>query len=50
MSRGGADRKGDTESEAGSRLRAVGTEPDVEVKLMDPEWMLNRLSHPGAPP
>ena len=28
-SRGGAEREGDTESEAGSRLRAVSTEPDV---------------------
>ena len=29
MSRGGAEREGDTESEAGSRLRAVSTEPDA---------------------
>ena len=28
-SRGGAEREGDTESEAGSRLRAVSTEPDA---------------------
>ena len=27
--RGGAERVGDTESEAGSRLRAVSTGPDV---------------------
>ena len=27
MSRGGAEREGDTESEAGFRLRAVSTEP-----------------------
>ena len=27
--RGGAEREGDAESEAGSRLRAVRTEPDV---------------------
>ena len=35
MSRGGAEREGDTESEAGSRLRAVRTEPDVGLKLTD---------------
>ena len=29
MSRGGAEREGDTESEAGSRLHVVSTEPDV---------------------
>ena len=28
MSRDGAEREGDTESEAGSGLRAVSTEPD----------------------
>ena len=28
-------REGDTESEAGSRLRAVSTEPDVGLKLVD---------------
>ena len=33
MSRGGAERQGDTESEAGSRLRAVSTEPDAGLKL-----------------
>ena len=31
-SRGGAEREGDTESEAGSRLRAVSTEPDVGLE------------------
>ena len=36
MSRGGTERKGDTESEAGSRLRAVSTEPDdVGFELMN---------------
>ena len=30
MSAGGAERREDTESEAGSRPRAVGTEPDAE--------------------
>ena len=33
MSRGRAEREGDTESEAGSRLRAVSTEPHVGLKL-----------------
>ena len=32
-SRGGAEREGDTESGAGSRLRAVSTEPDVGLEL-----------------
>ena len=32
MSRGGAEREGDTESEAGSRLHAVSTEPYVGLK------------------
>ena len=34
-SRGGAERKGDTESEAGSRLWAVSTEPNVGLKPMN---------------
>ena len=29
MRRGGSETEGDTESEAGSRLRAVSTEPDA---------------------
>ena len=37
VSGGGAERKGDTESEAGSRLRAISTEPDTELKLTDHE-------------
>ena len=37
-SRGGAEREGDTES-AGSRLRAVGTEPDAGLELTDSEIM-----------
>ena len=43
MSRGGAEREGDTESEAGSRLRAVSTEPDVGLELTNPSQsrMLN---------
>ena len=39
MSRGGTKREGDTESEAGSRLRAVSTEPDTGLELMDQEVM-----------
>ena len=35
--RGGAKREGDRESEAGSRLRAVSTEPDVGLELMNCE-------------
>ena len=37
MSRGGAEREGDTGSEAGSRLRAVGTEPDAGLGLTNRE-------------
>ena len=32
MSGGGAEREWDTESEAGSRLRAVSTEPDMGLE------------------
>ena len=32
MSGGGAVREGDTESEAGSRFRAVNTEPDAGLE------------------
>ena len=39
MSRGGAERRGDTESEAGSRLRAVSTEPDAGLELTNCEIM-----------
>ena len=55
MNGGGGEREGDTESEAGSGLRAVSTEPDVGLKPMDREIMtwaeVGRLtdSHPGAP-
>ena len=53
MSRGGTEREGDTESEAGSRLRAVSTEPNAGLEPTDHDlsqnWMLNRMSHPGAP-
>ena len=37
MSRGGAERGGDTEAEAGSRLRADSTEPDAGLELTDRE-------------
>ena len=33
MSGGGAEKEGDPESKAGSRLRAVSTEPDVGLEL-----------------
>ena len=39
MSRGGAERGGDTESEAGSRLPAVSTEPDVGLEPTNREIM-----------
>ena len=35
----GREWEGDTESEAGSRLWAVSTEPDVGLKPTDPEIM-----------
>ena len=38
VSRGGAEREGDTESEAGSRLRAVSTEPEG-LEVMNREIM-----------
>ena len=37
VSRGGAEKEGDTESEAGSRLRAVSTEPDAGVEVTNHE-------------
>ena len=39
MSRGGAEREGDTESEAGSRLLPVSTEPDMGLELTGCEIM-----------
>ena len=36
---GGAERDGNTESEAGSRLRAVSTEPDTGLELVNREIM-----------
>ena len=56
MSGGGAERGGDTELEAGSRLRAVSTEPDPGLKPtsrgdrdLSRSQTFNPLSHPGAP-
>ena len=39
MKRGGSEREGDTESETGSRLRAVNTEPDAGLELTNCEIM-----------
>ena len=39
VSRAGEEREGDTESEAGSRLQAVSTEPDAGLELTDREIM-----------
>ena len=39
VTRGGAEREGDTESGAGSSLWAVSTEPDAGLKLMNCEFM-----------
>ena len=39
MNGGGSEREGDTEAEAGSRLRAVSTEPAVGLELTDHEIM-----------
>ena len=39
MNGGGSVREGDTESEAGSRLRAVSTEPDAGLELTNREIM-----------
>ena len=53
MGGGGAENEGDTESEAGSTLRAVSTEPHTGLEPRDHDLgqspMLNRLSQPGAP-
>ena len=37
MNGGGSEREGDTESEASSRLRAVGTEPNAGLEPTDHE-------------
>ena len=56
MSRGGAEREEDTESEAGSRLRALSTQTDAGLELKNYEIMtwaeVRRLTNwatPGAP-
>ena len=36
---GASEREGDTESKTGSRLRAVSTEPDAGLKLVNLEIM-----------
>ena len=47
ISRGGAEREGDTESEAGSRLRAVSTEPIAGLEPTDREIMTwAEVGHP----
>ena len=39
MNGGGSEREGDTESETGSRIWAVSTEPDAGLELTDREIM-----------
>ena len=39
MSEGGAERQGDTESEVGSGLQAVSTDPDARLELTNREIM-----------
>ena len=39
MRREGAEREGNTESEAGSRLRAVSTEPNMGLELTNHKIM-----------
>ena len=39
MSGEGAEREGDTESEAGSRVQPASTEPDAGLELMNREIM-----------
>ena len=52
MNGGGTEREGDTESEAGSRLRAISPEPDAGLEPTDREiatW-LKSDAQPTAPP
>ena len=52
MNGGGAEREGDTESETGSRLRAISPEPDAGLELRDREivtW-LKSDAQPTEPP
>ena len=47
MSRGGAEREGDTEFKAGSRLLAVSTQPNVGLELTSGEIMIwAEVRHP----
>ena len=46
MSRGGAETEGDTESEAGSRLRALSTEPNAGLELTNREIMTRAEARP----
>ena len=46
MNEGGAGREGDTESAAGSRLRAVSPEPDAGLELTNREIMTEPKSDP----
>ena len=39
MNGGGTEKEGDPETEAGSRLRAVSTEPDVGLELANRKIM-----------
>ena len=39
MNGGGAEREGDTESEAGSKLRTISPGPDTGLELTDREIM-----------
>ena len=52
MNGGGAEREGDTESETGSRLRAISPEPDAGLELTDREMVtwLKSDAQPTAPP
>ena len=45
-SKGGAEREGDTEPEAGSRLRAVSTEPNAGLEPTNYEIMTRGLNPP----
>ena len=43
------EREGDTESEAGFRLRAVGTEPDTGLKPTNGEITISELKSDAQP-
>ena len=47
---GGAEREGNTKSEAGSRLQAVSTEPNWGSELTNPEIMTPAEVQPTEPP